>query len=113
MAQRQGKLDIKNRMLTQSKCLGNTKRGLKEVCSDLLNQYGNDTKSLQKVSQVTFLSVSTLQRICTLEETEHGDEYRPQADTLERVLRWAGASITFDQVAISNKYMPQPKKHED
>jgi len=106
------KLDIKNTLLTKSRALGNSSRGLKEVVSDLLNQHGSDSKSLKKVAAGTFLSVPTLQRLCSLTEAESGEPYRPQADTLERVLKYFGAEIYFDQVEISSRYQPKPKSEE-
>ena len=107
------KLHFKNRLLTGSKALGNSKRGLKEVCSDLINQAGTDAKTLQQISRGTFLSDTTLRRMASLTETEHGDPYRPQADTCERILRYFGAEILFDQVEIRRQFQNAPKTHDD
>ena len=102
------KLDIKNALLTRTKALGNSNRGLKEVVSDLLNAYGK--QNIAAVEKGTFLSRHTLYRLMDLTETESGEPYRPQSDTLERVLKYFGAEIHFDQVTISAAYRPKPKK---
>jgi len=100
-------LDIKNALLVNAKALGNSDRGLKEVVSDLLNQYGRD--QAKYIAEKAFLSVQTVHRLMDLTETENGDPYRPQCDTIERVLKVCGAEIHFDQVKISPRYMPGPK----
>lgn len=104
------KIDIKNSLLTRARALGNTSKGLKEVCSDLINQHGIDKKGMNQLCEGTFLSRNTIERMAKLTETEHGLPYRPNADTIERVLRYFGAQITFDQVVISNKYQNKPKE---
>lgn len=105
------KLEIKNSLLTRTRALGNSDRGLKEVVSDILNAYGRN--NLKEVEKGTFLSRPTLQRLMDLTETEHGDPYRPQADTLERVLKYFNAEIYFAEVKISPKWRPKPKHKED
>lgn len=103
------KLDIKNLMLTKQKALGNTTRGLKEVCSDLVNQHGIRGKDLQRLCDGTFLSSTTIDRMAKLTESETGDPYRPATDTVERILRYFGASVSFDQVHIEGKFQNKPK----
>lgn len=110
MAQAATQLDIKNHILSRSKVLGNSERGLKEVCSDLLNDYGRH--NLKEVEKGTFLSRSTLERVMTLEEADSGEPYRPQSETLERILRYFGAEIKFDQVRISPRFRNKPKNDE-
>lgn len=98
--------DVKNAILKKAKALGNTHTGLKEVVSDLLNAHGGDLKAVEKG---TFLCKSTLQHLQTLEDSPGGNPYRPQAETLERVLRYFGAEITFNEVTIGRKFRNRPK----
>lgn len=109
MAAKAKALDIKNSLLTRARALGNTERGLKEVCSDLLNQHGITGADLSRLRTGTFLSDSTLKRMATLTDSETGRPYRPNADTCERVLRYFGAELRFDQVVISSRYANKPK----
>lgn len=103
--------DIRNFLLSKTQALGNSDRGLKEVCSDLLNAYGKG--DLKNVERGTFLSRTTLIRMMELTETEHGDPYRPNADTCERILKYFNAQIEFKEVSISRRFRNQPKRHED
>jgi hypothetical protein len=105
-------LHIKNHILSRARALGNTKRGFKEVCSDLVNQHGVKGADLRRICDGTFLCPTTIQRIATLEDCETGIPYRPNADTVERILRYFGAEVTFDQVSISNRYQNKPKMEE-
>lgn len=97
-------IDIKNRLLTTTTALGNSGRGLKEVCSDLLNDYGRSPKMVKEIAEGTFLCRLTIERMMELTESESGAPYRPNADTCERVLKFFGAQVHFDQVRISKKY---------
>ena len=103
------KLDIKNHLLTKSKALGNSKRGLKEVCSDLLNDYGRGPGIMKELAAGTFLAPATLDRMMKLAEAKSGADYRPNADTCERILRFFGTEISFDQVRITGRYNNKPK----
>src|SRR5215475_9823428 len=98
------KLDIKNHLLSKVRALGNTKKGLKEVCSDLVNQFGTDTKSFERIAKGTFLSVNTIRRISTLKDCDTGEVYKPQSETIERILIYFGAEIHFEQVPIRNEF---------
>lgn len=103
-------LVIKNDLLLRSKVLGNSGKGLKELCSDLINDFcGRDKKKLSFIAAGTFLSRPTLERLCTLEESESGAPYKPNSDTLERVLTYFGAEISFNQVAIKPRFQCRPK----
>lgn len=102
-------IDIKNRLLTSTQALGNSNRGLKEVCSDLLNNHGRSRKDIRAVMEGTFLCPQTIQRMMDLSETEEGRAYKPNADTCERILRFFGAQVMFDQVNIQSRYMNKPK----
>lgn len=103
------KLDVKHHLLTRSKALGNSSRGLREVASDLINHHGLKGRQLQQLADGTFLCPATLQRLAELKDTEGGDPYRPQCDTVERVLRYFGAELHFSQVAIVARYQNRPK----
>ena len=105
------KIDIKNQLLSGSKALGNSNRGLKEVCSDLVNDFqrrgGKSAK--QKLKDGTYLCSATIDRIASLEETEDGNQYRPNADTCERILKFFGAEMSFNEVIIKPRYTNKPK----
>lgn len=103
------KIDIKNRLLSGQCALGNSGRGLKEVCSDLVNQYREQGGKTKDLVDGTFLTSSTLDRMGKLSEAESGVEYRPNADTCERILKFFGAEMTFDQVRIKAKHLNKPK----
>lgn len=103
-------IDIKNRLLTTTSALGNSNRGLKEVCSDLLNEGGKGKGRIEQICDGTFLSRTTIERMMSLKESETGGTYRPQAETCERILRYFGASMRFDQVIIHSRYCNKPKE---
>ena len=92
----------------RSVALGNTNRGLKEVASDLLNDQGRD--QLQNICLGTFLSRSTVERVMELTDTEHGDPYRPQSETLERIFRYCNAEVVLHEVKIKPKFRNAPKE---
>ena len=83
--------------------LGNTRRGLKEVASDLLNELGRD--SLNEVAEQTYLCRATLDRVAECEE-----QYRPQAETLERIFRYCNASIVLKHEEIRPQFANKPKE---
>lgn len=108
MADTNRKIDIKNRLLTSKKILGNSNVGFKEVCSDLLNAHGRDKVSV--IMNGTHLSYTTIERMMTLAETEGGRPYNPSNDTIERILRFYGAELSADQVVIKSRYLNKPKQ---
>ena len=83
--------------------LGNTRRGFKEVASDLLNELGKD--QLKDIANGTFLCRSTLERVMDCE-----DKYRPQSETLERIFKYCNAEVSFKQVKIRAKNQNKPKE---
>lgn len=83
--------------------LGNTRRGFKEVASDLLNEQGRD--QLKNICEGTFLSRTTVERVMECEE-----KYRPQAETIERILRYCNAEVSFSEVKIKTTYQNKPKE---
>jgi len=101
--------EIKNRLL-RGKALGNSKKGLKEVCSDLLAAM--DKKDIKQLEAMTYLSHSTIKRMLLLTPAESGADYRPQLDTCERILRVAGAQLSIDIVSVKSMYLPKPKKDD-
>jgi len=108
------KVDFKNRLLEKTKLLGNNKRGgFKELCSDLINQHGIDKKGMQALMDGTFLSYNTIQRMAKLTETENGEPYRPNADTVERILRYFNAEVSFTEVKIKPVFRNTPKRDHD
>ena len=90
-------------ILDRAMALGNSKKGLKEVASDLLNREGK--RSMQAMMDGTFLSRGTLDRVMDADEY-----YRPQAETLERIFRYFNAEITFNEVKISGRYQNKAKE---
>lgn len=106
-------IDIKKQILDNARALGNSNQGLKEICSDLINEFGADAKSVRQIAAGTYLSDTTIKRMSQLTETEHGEPYRPNADTCERILKYFGASLRFEQVKIRSQYRNKPKKTED
>jgi len=86
--------------------LGNSKRTLKNIASDLCNQIArNDRKAIRGLADGTFLCRSTLERVMECEEA-----YRPQAETLERIFRYFNAEIHFTEVRISGRWQNKPKE---
>lgn len=94
---------IKAGLLERTSALGNSKRGLKEVCSDLCNQF--DRKHASKIAEGCFLSRGTVLRVMECDEM-----YRPQAETLERILRFFNAQVFFSEVAIKPRYRNHEKQ---
>lgn len=87
--------------------LGNSTRGLKEVASDLLNAQGRG--QLNNICKGTFLARTTVERVMELTETEYGDPYRPQSETLERIFRYCNAEIVLNEIKIKPKFRNAPK----
>lgn len=104
------KLHIKNILITKARLIGNSDRGFKELCSDLINQQGTDQATFEKIAENCFVSVSTVRRMATLKETETGEEYNPSEDTLKRFFRYYGVEFHGDQVVISKPWQNKPKK---
>lgn len=107
MAQKAPVIDMhaaaQSAILNKARALGNTKRGLKEVASDLINREGR--KHLKRIAEGCFLSKQTVARVADADEN-----YRPQADTLERVFRYFNAEIHFEEVMIKGRYQNKPKE---
>ena len=103
MASRNTATAIKAGLLERTQALGNSNRGLKEVCSDLCNQF--DRRHAGKIAEGCFLSKGTVVRVMECEP-----HYRPQADTLERILRYFNAQIQFSEVVIKPRYRNHEKE---
>jgi len=101
------KTEIKNRLLS-GKALGNTGKGLKEICSDLLHTM--DKGDIKRLEAETYLSKVTLLRMLKLDPAKSGSEYRPMADTCERILRVAGVELNINIVRIRKDHLPKPKE---
>jgi hypothetical protein len=93
----------KQSILERSHALGNSKRGLKEVASDLLNREGR--KFIKVMAEGMFLSRATVERV--MDCPEH---YRPQAETLERIFRYFGAEVHFKEVKINGRFQNKAKE---
>lgn len=100
--------DLKNEFLRRIKLRagGNSKRGMKELASDLINNSGMNHNQF---ADLAMLSPSTVARLAELTPTKTGSEYRPQSDTIERVIRACGAEISLTPVDIKPRYQNQPK----
>lgn len=92
-------------IMDQASALGNSKDSLAKVAADLLNEQGR--KSAGLIAEGCFLSKVTVVRIM---EEGGEDTYHPQADTLERVFRYFGASIHFKRVRITPRFQNKPKE---
>jgi len=86
--------------------LGNTRRGLKEVASDLVNELGRS--QIDHIAEGTYLCRSTIERVMECEPT-----YRPQAETLERIFKYCNASISFHHEQIKPQFANKPKYEID
>lgn len=82
--------------------LGNTRRGFKEVAADLLGATGLRPKA---IATDCFLSASTVARVMDCEA-----DYRPQAETLERIFRYCNAEVSFAGCEIKPQYQNKPKE---
>lgn len=96
--------EILNRI--KAKAGGNSQRGMKEVASDLVNNMGLKDS---EIAAMAFMSPSTITRLRELTPTETGADYRPQAETLERIFKAVGAEISLTPVNISKKFQNKPK----
>lgn len=99
--------DILSRI--DAKAGGNSHRGLKEVASDVINASG--LKDSQ-VADLAMISTSTVHRLRELTPAESGQPYRPQAESIERVLRGLGIGFNMTPENIKKKYLNQPKVEE-
>ena len=100
---------IHNEMIDRLTALGNSKRGVKELCSDLINEAGRDKKTINRIADGCFLSPATVERMATLQECETGAPYRPNEDTCNRILRYFGVELQAKHVTIKSKYRNKPK----
>ncbi len=87
----------------QNNALGNSERGLKELASDLVAQYGE--KGARKVADAAYLNCATVERVLKCESN-----YQPRLDTIERILRACDVRLESGYVATKGKFMPQPKE---
>lgn len=88
----------------RDKAFGNTGISNKEVCSDYCNQLGRS--NIKEIVQGTFLTRHTIQRVMDCDEN-----YRPQDETIRRIMVYFGVEARFFSVRINSKYRNQPKKH--
>lgn len=93
---------IKDSLLSKTTALGNSGRKLKNVASDLVNDYYSNGGKDRAILDGTFLSKATIERMRLLTDSESGLEYQPNADTIERILVFFGAEIYFKGVKIKS-----------
>ncbi len=85
--------------------LGNSTRTLKHVACDYLHEdIGQDKKRRQDVANNCFLNIHTVERVMDCEEN-----YRPMSDTLERILRYYGVTLTATESTIKSEFQNKPK----
>ena len=84
---------------------GNSDVRMKDLCCDILNAEPKSKGYLKRISEQTFLCEQTLQRVM-----ENPDGYRPQSDTMERIINYADKRIVLEDVKIQKRYKNQPKK---
>ena len=113
MSQTVASINIKNRLLSGTKALGNSNTGLKEVCSSLVSDALNKGLTTQRICDITYLSPATIERLRTLKEAESGRDYRPMSDTCERILKAFGAEIQFNHVQIKPRFNNKPKVSDE
>lgn len=100
-----------NRLLNNTRSLGNTGQSILHKVSELLNDYCKTDKEIDDIAERAGLCPSTIKRLMELKPTEEGNEYNPFGDTMSRVLLVFGAAITWSQVRVEPQYMPQKKRH--
>ena len=93
----------------QISALGNTKKKLVNVASDICHEL-KDKTSINHICNATFLSRVTVTRLLDMNESETGRPYMPNADTVERIFTAAGYGLSFDSVKIKPQFSNQPKK---
>ena len=103
------KLQVKNALLENAVVGGNSEYTEVQACSDLLNNYGRGKGKMGALVDGTFLSYTTLDRMMTLAETELGDPYNPQSETIRRILSFFGYQMTLTSVHIKPKFQNKPK----
>lgn len=96
---------IHKRIQERRVALGNSKTGLKDVCSDLLNEdIGHNRKQIGIVADGCFLSPVTIERVMDCDEF-----YRPMSDTVERIMRYYNCELSVEQVSIKPRFRNIPK----
>ena len=81
--------------------LGNSNRKPMHVASDLINA---SNQHFVTIAAGTFLSAATVKRLA-----ECNEPYRPQGETLDRIMEYFGVQITYSEVEMQSEFMPQPK----
>lgn len=95
----------KNLLIGKVKALGNSNVKLSDLASDLVNKHGD----LKEIADGSFLHISTVKRIASLDPTLQGDEYKPNADTVERIFKFFNAEVQIKSVAIKPRFKNQAK----
>ena len=84
------------------KAFGNTGISYKEICSDYCNSIGRS--GIKEICNGTFLTRHTIERIMDCD-----DNYRPQDETIRRIMVYFGLQAEVTPVRIQSKYRNQPK----
>lgn len=87
------------------RALGNSNRKLKHLACDLLHASG---QKASEISKGTFLCPQTIERVMDCPE-----EYRPQAETLERILTYFNGVLTVEFENIKPRYQNKPKPESE
>lgn len=91
--------------LKHKTALGNSKRRMKHLASDLLHATGEKPSAL---ANGTFLSTNTIERVL-----DCPDEYSPNSDTIERIFRYCNAQVVVEFETIKPRFQNQPKVEKE
>ena len=86
----------------RNKAFGNTGISNKEICSDYCNSVGR--QGIKDICAGTFLTRHTVERVMDCDEN-----YRPQDETIRRIMVYFGLQVEVTNVRIQSKYRNQPK----
>ena len=79
---------------------GNSNRTLRELAIDVINESG---KSYSEIAHESWLCKATVVRLA------EGYTIYPRADTIDRILKTFGVTLTGNVVTVKNQYLNQKK----
>lgn len=97
------KTKLQNRLRT--KAFGNTGISNKEICADYCNSVGRD--GIKDICKGTFLTRPTIERVMDCDAN-----YRPQDETIRRIMVYFNLQAEVKPVRIQSKYRNTPKNPE-
>ncbi|MCP3921327.1 MAG: hypothetical protein GY714_01950 [Desulfobacterales bacterium] len=93
--------------IKNNSCLGNSKRELKDLVQDLLQERCSGDADFAIVADQAFLMTSTVLRVANQDREE---DYQPRADTLQRLLKVLDVRLVAEYQKIQKKYLPHTKR---